>query len=256
MENILKTLFPNEIRIATDYPEQSVKVQKEEVDISDFLKNLTIFSGLDEDTLNQISKIGMRKSFSKNSVIIFEDEKSSAFYLIIKGKLKVSRVSDDGKEVILTILNEKDFFGEMSILDEAECSANVIALENSEIFIIQRNEFLNLLNKYPDISIALLKELINRIRYADTKIKSLGLNNAEQKVASVVIELMNKSGRIDENRAELDEIPFQHDLANMAGTSRETISRTLNSFVRRGLIEFNGSKLTILDFSKFMELFQ
>ncbi len=221
----------------------------------DFLKYVPIFSELEEGTLEQITRLGIRKSFTKDSVILFEHETGSALFVIIKGKVKVSRVSDDGKEVILTILNESDFFGEMAILDGMSRSANVTAMEDSELFIVQRSEFLEMLHSHPEISIALLQELTNRLRSADMKIKSLSLKDAEGKVATVILQIADDVGKIKQGTVEIEKLPYQHDLANMAGTSRETISRTLHSFAKKGLVQLDGSKLRILDYEKFKEMF-
>ena len=222
---------------------------------NDFLKYVPIFSELDENTLEQISKLGIRKNFTKDSVVLFEHETGSALFVIVSGKVKVSRVSDDGKEVILTILGESDFFGEMAILDGLARSANVTAMEDSELFIIQRSEFLELLQSHPEIAIALLQELTQRLRSADMKIKSLSLKDAEGKVATVILQLADDIGKIKHGTVEIEKLPFQHDLANMAGTSRETISRTLHSFAKKGMVELDGSKLKILDYEKFKEMF-
>lgn len=221
----------------------------------DFLKYVPIFSELDENALDQITQIGTRKSFKKDAVVLFEHESGSALFIIIEGKVKISRVSDDGKEVILTILSDCDFFGEMAILDGMTRSANVTAMEDSELFIIQRTEFINLLKTHPEVSIALLQELTQRLRSADMKIKSLSLKDAEGKVATVILQLADDVGKIKQGTVEIEKLPFQHDLANMAGTSRETISRTLHSFAKKGLVELDGSKLRILNYEKFKELF-
>jgi len=222
---------------------------------SDFHKYVPIFSELNEDTLEKISKLGIQKSFKKDSVILFEHETGSALFVIISGKVKVSRVSDDGKEVILTILGDSDFFGEMAILDGLARSANVTAMEDSELFIIQRSDFLDLLHNHPEISITLLQELTQRLRSADMKIKSLSLKDAEGKVATVILQLADDVGKIKQGTVEIEKLPFQHDLANMAGTSRETISRTLHSFAKKGLVELDGSRLRIINYEKFKELF-
>jgi len=222
---------------------------------NDFLKYVPIFSDLDDNTLEQISRLGIRKSFTKDSVVLFEHETGSALFVIINGKVKVSRVSDDGKEVILTILGESDFFGEMAILDGLARSANVTAMEDSELFIIQRSEFLDLLQSHPEIAVALLQELTQRLRSADMKIKSLSLKDAEGKVATVILQLADDIGKIKQGTVEIEKLPFQHDLANMAGTSRETISRTLHSFAKKGMVELDGSRLRIIDYEKFKEMF-
>jgi CRP/FNR family transcriptional regulator, cyclic AMP receptor protein len=225
------------------------------LETSDFLKYVPIFSDLDAATIDKISNLGTRKVFKKDSVILFEHETGSALFVIIEGKVKVSRVSDDGKEVILTILSESDFFGEMAILDGLARSANVTAMEDSELFIIQRMEFLGLLHEHPEVSVALLQELTQRLRSADMKIKSLSLKDAEGKVATVILQLADDLGKIRQGTVEIEKLPFQHDLANMAGTSRETISRTLHSFAKKGLVELDGSKLRIINYEKFKELF-
>lgn len=220
-----------------------------------FLKYVPIFADLDEDTLNKIFQLGKAKSFEKDSVILMEHETGSALFVIVSGKVKVFRVSDDGREVILSILSESDFFGEMAILDGLTRSANVTAIEDSEIFIIQRSDFLELLYKYPEVSVYLLQELTKRLRSADMKIKSLSLKDAEGKVATVLLQLADDIGKIRQGIVEIEKLPYQHDLANMAGTSRETISRTLHSFAKRGLIELDGNKLRITNYEKFKELF-
>jgi CRP-like cAMP-binding protein len=167
----------------------------------------------------------------------------------------VARTSSDGREVILTILNDSDFFGEMAILDGLSRSATVVAIEDTELFLLQRNDFMTLLHEHPEISIALLQELTRRLRAADMKIKALSLKDAEGKVATVILQLADEIGKIQHGKVEIDKLPLQQDLANMAGTSRETISRTLHSFAKKGLVELEGNKLKILDYEKFKGMF-
>jgi len=222
---------------------------------TEFLSFVPIFSELPIDTLEKIEKVGTRKQFKKNDVILMEDEVGTALFVIVTGKVKVSRTSNDGREVILTILSESDFFGEMAILDGQTRSATVVAIEDSELFIIQRTDFLNLLREYPEASIALLQELTKRLRSTDVKIKALSLKDAEGKVATVILQIADDVGKIKQGKVEIEKLPLQQDLANMAGTSRETISRTLHTFAKKGLIELDGSKLRIIDYEKFKELF-
>ncbi len=221
-----------------------------------FLKFIPIFADLGEEAIEKIARLGKTKTYEKDSVILMEHETGSALFLIISGKVKVFRVSDDGREVILSILSESDFFGEMAILDGLTRSANVSAIEDTELFIIQRSDFLDLMYNHPEVSISLLQELTKRLRAADMKIKSLSLKDAEGKVATVILQLADDIGKIKQGIVEIEKLPYQHDLANMAGTSRETISRTLHSFAKRGLIELDGNKLKIPNYEKFKELFQ
>lgn len=220
-----------------------------------FLLDVPIFADLSDSTLEKILSIGSKKLFTKDTVILLEEDAGSAFFVITKGKVKVSRSGNDEKEVILSILAESDFFGEMALLDGQNRSANVIAIEDTELFIIQRADFLNLLKDHSEISISLLQELTKRLRAADMKIKSLSLKDAEGKVATVILQLADEIGKIKQGVVELDKLPLQQDLANMAGTSRETISRTLHTFAKKGLIELDGSKLRILNYERFKEMY-
>ena len=223
--------------------------------LGECLQLVPIFSDLPEEVIDQVVLVGNKKTYTKDSVILVEEEIGTALFVIISGKVKVSRSSSDGREVILSILTDSDFFGEMSILDGLNRSATVVALEDTELFIIQRKEFLDLLNKHPEITIALLSELTQRLRNADMKIKALSLKDAEGKVATVILQLADNIGKIKHGTVEIEKLPLQQDLANMAGTSRETISRTIHSFARKGLVEMDGSKLKIIDYEKFRETF-
>ena len=223
----------------------------------EFLKSVPIFSELNSDTLEHLSRSGSIQSFTKEALILSEKEAGSALFIIISGKVKISRISseDNDKEVILSILNPSDFFGEMSLLDGLERSASAVAMEDSKIFIIQRSDFLSLLKEHPEVSIALLQELTQRLRVAGMKIKALSLKDAEGKVATVLLQLADDIGKIKQGVVEIEKLPFQHELANMAGTSRETISRTLHSFAKKGLVELEGSRLRIVNYEKFKELY-
>jgi len=220
------------------------------------LQFVPIFADLPKETIIKIENIGSKKKYGKDEPILLEEDAGNALFVILSGKVKVSRSSNDGREVILTILGETDFFGEMAILDGLARSANVISIEDSEVFLIQRNDFLQLLHDHPEISIILLQELTSRLRNADMKIKALSLKDAEGKVATVLLQIAEYSGKIKAGVVEIDKLPIQQDLANMAGTSRETISRTLHSFAKRGYVELEGNKLRIMNFEEFKENFE
>ncbi|MEN8193386.1 MAG: Crp/Fnr family transcriptional regulator [Bacteroidota bacterium] len=221
-----------------------------------FLRYVPIFTDLPEESLQKIERIGRRKTYSKDEPILLEEDSGTALFVIISGKVKVSRSSSDGREVIITILGESDFFGEMAILDGLARSANVIATEKSDVFLIHRNDFLILLRNHTEVAITLLQELTTRLRNADMKIKALSLKDSEGKVATVLLQIAEYAGVIRKGVVEIEKLPVQQDLANMAGTSRETISRTLHAFAKRGYIELDGVNLRILDFAKFKDTFE
>ncbi len=219
------------------------------------LKLIPLFSELGEDDLRDISKYTMRQVYKKDNMVLIEEEVGSTMFVILCGRVKISRISDEGREVILSILVDGDFFGEMSILDGQTRSANAVTLEDTEMMIIRRENFLQMLYNYPQIAINLLKELAHRLRRSDAQIKSLSLQNALGRVASTFLRIADDSGIIKQGRVEIAHLPPQQDLANMAGTSRETISRVIKSLSQLGYVQKEGSKLIILDYDRFRQDF-
>jgi len=115
------------------------------MDIS-LLKAIPLFSELSDSDLREIEKVSVRQVFKKDNMILIEEEVGSTMFIILEGRVKISRISDEGREVILSILSEGDFFGEMSILDGQTRSANVVTLEDSKIRVIRREDFLQMLH--------------------------------------------------------------------------------------------------------------
>jgi CRP-like cAMP-binding protein len=113
---------------------------------------------------------------------------------------------------------------------------------------------MNLFNAKPEYSISVLNELTRLLRNSNSRIKSLSLKAAESKVASVIMQLIDEFGIVKDGAIEVEKIPMQQELASMAGTSRETISRTIRSFAKKGLIELEEQKLRIKNYDKFKEL--
>jgi len=219
------------------------------------LKRVPIFSSLNDRQLKQIAEYCVTKHYTKDQLILVEEETGKILFIIYRGRVKVTRTSEDGREVILSILESGDIFGEMSLLDGKARSASVIAIENTELLLLRRGDFLKILEDYPQIAIALLKELAERIRKSDTQIKSLSLQDAMGRVASTLILLADEIGKIRQGRMVISRIPLQQDLANMAGTSRETISRVFKTMESEGFIKREGRRLYIDDYDKFKSTF-
>ncbi len=221
----------------------------------EILKSIPLFSELSDDDLNDIARHTVRQVYKKDNMVLIEEEVGSTMFVILDGRVKISRISDEGREVILSILCDGDFFGEMSILDGQTRSANAVTLEDTELMIIRRENFLQMLYDYPQIAINLLKELAHRLRRSDSQIKSLSLQNAMGRVASTLLRIADDSGIIKQGRVEIAHLPPQQDLANMAGTSRETISRVIKSLSQLGYLKKEGSKLIIMEYERFRQDF-
>jgi len=219
------------------------------------IRNVPLFSSLPDERLENISNLLIPKKYNKDAVIVLENEPGDSLYIIREGRVKVTRYSDDGGEVILTILNDDDFFGEMSLLDGEDRSANVVALENTSVFILTRPDLYSLLESKPTIAIAMLEELASRIRKSDKYIKGLSLNDAETRVGMTLFNLSEQMGTIKNGEVTIEKMPFQQDIANMSGTTRETVSRMLKLLEDKKIIEKQGRRITIKDYTQFMKKF-
>ena len=222
---------------------------------AEVLRNIPLFSELNDRDLERVTQVATRQKYLKDNLILIEEEVGSSMFVILEGRVKISRISDDGREVILSILSDGDFFGEMSLLDGHTRSANVTAIEEAELLVIRREEFLQMLHDFPQIAINLLKELAQRIRKSDEHIKSLSLQDATGRVASTLLRIAEDSGVFRRGMVEIQELPLQQDLANMAGTSRETISRVIKSLCSQGYLKKESGKIIILDYENFKEVF-
>ena len=219
------------------------------------LKNIPIFADLKGDILEKIYNLLQKRVYKRDNMILMEEDFGDTLFLLNKGSVKITRLSDDGREVILSILGEGDFFGEMSIFDGESRSANVVALEDSEVYMLKRADFLDLLEKHPKIAIALLQELATRLRKSDQQIEGLSLSDAESRIAMTLLRLAEELGVIKMGQVIINNLPFQQDIANMAGTSRETVSRMLTLLQRKGFIQKQGRKLIITNYDEFVKQF-
>jgi CRP-like cAMP-binding protein len=224
--------------------------------IKEHIKKIPIFSELPEEVLDIIIRAGNIIKYKKDDIILIEDDEGSSLFFILEGRVKVVRTSEDGKEVILTILQKNDFFGEMSLLDGYTRSASVITMENSELFILRRPTFIKLLTEHPGITIKIIQIISNRLRRANLKIKALSIGDSEKKVGAVLLQFALDYGEYEKNSVVIRDLPIQKEIAKMAGTSRETVSRVMKSWKRKGIIEEKEDCIRILDFKKFQETYK
>ncbi len=219
------------------------------------LETVPIFSELQEDELEKIAAVMHKRTYPKNKIILMEEDEGDMLFIIDSGSVKITRISEDGREVILSMLGEGEFFGEMSIFDGEVRSANVVTLEQSEVFTLKRADFLSILERYPKISVTLLQELALRLRKSDQLIESLSLGDAENRIGLMLLRIAEESGIYKQGDVVIDKLPFQQDIANMAGTSRETVSRTLKSLENQNMISKSGHRLIIKNYDHFRESF-
>ena len=223
--------------------------------ITENLQDISIFSGLKQEEVRKIADFCMPRTYPKNSMIILEEEFGDTVFAICEGTVKITRVNDEGKEVILALLGPGEIFGEMAIIDGESRSANALAQENCILLAFPQNEFLKILKTYFEVSFSLMGELARRLRKSDQQIEALSLSDAENRIGVSMLNLAEDMGSIRKGKVTIEKLPFQQDIANMAGTSRETVSRVLKMFEEKNLIIKTGHRLVIPDYLFFKRLF-
>ncbi len=219
------------------------------------LREVPIFTGLNDEDLDVIMNMTVRRPYPKNTIIVIEEDQGDMLYIIESGSVKITRLDDEGREVILAILGSAEFFGEMALLDGQGRSANVTVIEDTVLFTLHRRDFLDVLERFPTISIQLLREMTLRLRKSDQQIKSLSLSDAEHRVGIAIHRFAEDMGIFKMGRVVIKRLPYQQDIANMSGTSRETVSRMLKNLEQKGLVEREGRHLIIHDYASFSRLF-
>lgn len=219
------------------------------------LRGANIFSDLNDDQLDQIVKLSKTRNYLKNSMIILEEEYGDIVFVIKTGTVKITRVNDEGKEVILALLGPGEIFGELAILDGEARSANALAQENCKLVLINREEFLDILKHNFQISFRLMCELAKRLRKSDQQIEALSLSDAEHRIGVSLLNLAEDMGVIRKGKVTIQNLPFQQDIANMAGTSRETVSRVMKILENKNMISKVGHTLVIPDYTFFKQIF-
>ncbi|MEE8484232.1 MAG: Crp/Fnr family transcriptional regulator, partial [Nitrospinota bacterium] len=154
------------------------------------LRQIPLFASLDDVALKNLSKISSYKVYKKNEVIFHLGDEGSTLFILNSGSVKIFLNDDKGKEMILKILYKGDFFGEMSLLDGQFRSANVMSVEPSKALIIQREDFLRLIESNPEIALNTMISLSRRLRKIDEKVASLAFLDSYGKVARFLLDFM------------------------------------------------------------------
>jgi CRP-like cAMP-binding protein len=221
------------------------------MDDQELLRTVPIFAELSEADIASLARLTSRRTCPKDTVVFFENEEGDSFFCIVDGRIKVTILGDDGREVILSVLSRGDFFGEMALLDNEPRSATAIAVEDTELLSLHRNDFQSVLSDNRTIMSALIKILAARLRRANHQISTLALLDVYGRVARVIVDTARDEGkRLKDGRIAFRRATHQ-EIANRIGTTRETVTRMLKDLERQGLIHIEGKEVVVQpDFEK------
>jgi len=212
----------------------------------ELIRNVSIFNHLDAATAADLERLGEAREFRAGAVVVGQDDPGDSLFVLVEGKVKVVLFGKQGREIILTMFKTPgDFFGEMSLLDDEPRSATVVAVERSILFVLSRAAFRAHVEAQPRTALRVLQELSKRLRQADRVIGNLALLDVWGRVAGKLRELARSDGVESEEGVVLRDRPTQSEIAAMVGTSRETVSRAISEFTRRGFIQTTGKRMLL-----------
>jgi CRP/FNR family transcriptional regulator, cyclic AMP receptor protein len=212
------------------------------VSVVETLRGVPLFAHLGDQELGRLAAAVRERPYPRNSVIVFAEDPGDALFVVAAGQVKVVLGGEDGREVILAVLGPGDFFGELALIDDQPRSAHVIAMEDARLLVLRRDDFQRALEAHPRIALGMLRALARRLRRADDTIGGLVLLDVVGRVARVLLDLA------EEGPDGLAVPRITHaTLAQMIGSSRETVSRTMSQLADRGLIEATRGGIRIAD---------
>ena len=211
------------------------------------VKNVPIFKDLELNELKKINKLVKHKTYQKGELIFMEGEIGKNIYILNSGRIKLTKTDKKGKEYILQLLNEGQFFGEFILFKEEKLSSTAEALTDCELCLLRKNDLEDLILHNPKISYRLLGALSSRLKKAEDAIESLALKNAKQKTIRLLVDLAKDEGKKVKKGIKV-KLPLSREgLANFSGMTQETLSRKLSQLEDENVIIIKNRKEIIIN---------
>ncbi len=204
--------------------------------MNEFLKFIPLFSELDDDELASVNKLITFHDVPKKTVVLHEGEEGNSLFIIIKGSVKISFYAHDGREVVLSLLGEGAYFGEMSLLDKQPRSATVSTLDDTRLAQIRRVDFERLLLQQPKVSIKLLAETVTRLRLTSRILERISTMDVPHRLYHYLKDFGDHFGETTDKGVTTVKLPTHQMIADQLSTSRETISRAISTLKKEGII--------------------
>jgi len=223
-----------------------MSASEESISAVELLRSVPLFSDLEQGELASVSQVAVQRSFPAGVRVFHEGDSSDACYIVASGSFRVTREHSDGRAITLATLGPGEVFGELAMLDRDVRSASAEALEDSELLALPASEVRALLARHPEITVKLLSAVVRRLRAANERISRQSFQTVPSRVAGVLSQLVAEE-RPRTAEGEVTIRMNQSDLAQLAGTSRESVSRFLADLERAGVVRPGRGRVTVLD---------
>ncbi len=211
----------------------------------ELLQSVALFADLEGEELERFSHVAVPRSFPAGTRVFHEGDSSDACYIVKDGSFRVTREHSDGRAITLATLGPGEIFGELAMLDGDSRSASAEALTDGELLALPANDVRSLLARHPEIALKLVAGLVRRLRAANVRLSKQSFQTVPSRVAGILAQLSREQG--NGTGGEVTIRMNQTDLAQLAGTSRESVSRFLAELERAGVVRSGRGRVTVLD---------
>lgn len=213
-----------------------------------YLKQINIFSQMDEAMFRQLNDMMVEKTLQKKAIVYMPDDPSEYVYCLKRGRVKISKISEEGKEITITILEPGEIFGELSLIDSGPRETIAEVIDDAYLCIVRRTDFERLMAQAPDMALRVTKLIGLRLRAIENKMEDLVFRDVPARLARLLLRLAHDHGKPAPSGGTLIDLKLsQHELACLIGSTRETTSLFLNEFKRDGLIDLVHRRIVVLD---------
>ncbi len=211
------------------------------------LKKIELFKSLPDDDLKELEPYLASAEFKKKETIFSEGEPPEWFYFVVSGKVKITKLSQDGREIILELISPTDIFGGVAVLKNFPYPANAVAMEDTETLRISRRNLMRLVDRFPNLMYLIAMQLGDRMKNSYESLKNIALERVEARIAALLLKLAGKVGVETKEGILIDMRLTKQDVADMVGTTVETSIRTFSKFKKQGLVADTDGKFVIKD---------
>lgn len=211
------------------------------------LKQIGLFKNLSSDELGELEPYLQTLAFRKKDSIFSEGEPPEWFYIVSSGKVKITKISQEGKEIILEVISPLDIFGGVAVIRGFPYPANAVAMEETEVLRISRKNLMRLVDRFPNLMYCMALQLGDRMKSSYDSLKNIALERVEARIAALLLKLAGKLGVETKDGLLIDMRLTKQDVADMVGTTVETSIRTFSKFKKEGFVSESEGRFVIRD---------
>jgi len=234
-------------------------LQNQTTDKRYLLADHFLFGQLEANEIDNILTLAIQRKFSAGQIIFQKGEEGNSMMIVLSGEVKIGAISADGREIVLNIIHPGEVFGEIALLDGKSRSADAVALNDCQLLIIRRRDFLPYIKKHPEVAVQLISLLCEKLRNTSNTLENIGLLSIPARLARLLLQMAetNHQDTSGNKVLKIRSTLSQRQIGNLIGATRESVNKQLRAWQSDGIILQETDSISILrvpDFKMFAEV--